>query len=719
MYLLKQELAWYTTFRHKFLQQRKPRNYAVYVSGIPEELRSGPLLAVFFRQTAATSQVLEAHVTLACPELDNLVAQRDTVKKALKHAKAYEEIHGERERRFETQVSLPWFGGKKKKRKKNKTGSSTYGGIGIVAQVDSIESLERKLRQLTKDISFAYQNIERANDPHTLEEHRQMVMEEIEELHKAEVLQNAANRERAGSSHDVTQVEEIYHDPLEAPVVVEEEHTDSKDSFSEGVEKMFFGGLRKRRQQQAEERERFLNNTTEPARGNRVRIHTSENSVHSYNSVPSMEPISDSDDMEGVPAANAKDNKFEKPQFQRTFPSKSTITTAPGMFDDMVKNSSSDTTSSGKDLEQSNDHFRYPGRYISMPNIAEDQSGTVESITEQKTNDNEGLDESYVWRITREGEDSDNDEDDVGRSSRSWGSARDSSTRKAFRFLQRTGAGVGGGIKSVHEVGMNTTKKTVRLAGELGVKNVMKVGEFGVENIRTIGASAAAVVPMNMIVGHPEGKPLEAGFVVFKDLYTTQAALQMLHHEKASMMRASEAPGEDEIFWPNVGLPESAQRTGRLLSLAATTLLCFFWTIPVAFVSGLTEVNALKKDVDFLADWVEKFPGLENLLAVVAPLLLLILQDVILPEFLMWFAAWEGHVASSALEASVFVKYAAFVVSILSAVSLGCAIIKNGIDSQPVRHNNKNLDMFISVGSNVLYLRYFRKYHGPAYQYSQ
>jgi hypothetical protein len=241
-------------------------------------------------------------------------------------------------------------------------------------------------------------------------------------------------------------------------------------------------------------------------------------------------------------------------------------------------------------------------------------------------------------------------------------------------MLQSAGSGVGGSIKSVHEAGMKTTKKTVRMAGEYGVKSAMKMGEgvnksvlqaaeLGVENMKSIRASAAAVVPINMMGGHPEGMPLDAGFVVFKDLYTTQAALQMLHHEKPSMMRVLEAPGADEIFWPNIGLPASAQRTGRLLSLAATTTLCFFWTIPIAFVSGLTEVSTLKEQFPFLGRWVEEYPRLENVLALVAPLLLLILQDVLLPEFLMKFAAWEGHIAASALEASVFVKYAAFVVS--------------------------------------------------------
>lgn len=95
--------------------------------------------------------------------------------------------------------------------------------------------------------------------------------------------------------------------------------------------------------------------------------------------------------------------------------------------------------------------------------------------------------------------------------------------------------------------------------------------------------------------------------------------------------------------------------------MTATVFLCLFWTVPVSFVSALTEVNSLKENLPSLATAVEEYPRLESVLALIAPLLLLILQDVLLPEFLKWFAAWEGHISSSALEAAWFVKYAAFV----------------------------------------------------------
>lgn len=99
-------------------------------------------------------------------------------------------------------------------------------------------------------------------------------------------------------------------------------------------------------------------------------------------------------------------------------------------------------------------------------------------------------------------------------------------------------------------------------------------------------------------------------------------------------MLVEPAPDPEEVFWPNVGLPEKARRSGWLLSLVATSVLCFFWSIPMAFFSSLTEVNSLKENVPVLAEWLEECPGLETFLALIAPLLVLTLNEAFLPVIL-------------------------------------------------------------------------------------
>ena len=170
--------------------------------------------------------------------------------------------------------------------------------------------------------------------------------------------------------------------------------------------------------------------------------------------------------------------------------------------------------------------------------------------------------------------------------------------------------------------------------------------------------NAAALAPILRTGG--EGAPRPAGFVTFKDHYTAQAALQMLQHPSSKSMLVEEAPCPSEVFWRNVGLPDKARRTGTLLSLSATVALCLFWSFPVAFISSLTEVNSLKESLPRLGEIIENSPAVEMFLALLAPLMLLLLNEAILPVILKWFSLWEGAISSPRLEASLFRKLSAF-----------------------------------------------------------
>jgi hypothetical protein len=208
------------------------------------------------------------------------------------------------------------------------------------------------------------------------------------------------------------------------------------------------------------------------------------------------------------------------------------------------------------------------------------------------------------------------------------------------------------GVQSVRTAGTYGVT-SVKKAAEVGIMKIQQAPDFGASLAATAAASAAAMVPIRMAKG--DGIPREAGFVVFNDLYTTHAARQMLQHPSgkstssfpakilclsaltdacafaATKMQIEPAPNPEEIFWRNVGLPAKARRSGTLLSVAATTCLCFFWSIPSAFLSSLTEVNSLKENLPFLEKWIETAPAIESLLALVAPLFLLLLNESVLP----------------------------------------------------------------------------------------
>jgi len=618
MWLIREELQWYTAKRHMFLSQRRPRNYAVYVAGIPEEYRSDQKLQEFFQQSGATSSILQANVALSCPVLENLVNQRNGVEAQLKHARAYEELHGARAKRLMVNLGRGLPFSKSNLSSNNNTGSGRSGrsgGGGIVDVVDSIDDLELKLRQLTKDIVITYQDMMRRNDPLTLEQHREMVMMEMEERKTQERQQFIVHRSHDPGGHDLEHVEVTCHT---AEMIKSSLH--DTDRYSKAAEDFFLGFLshsqarQQQQQQQAQQpRQQEQQSQQEEQKDvKRVSIHSSENLIHPISDDESLTPScydSESNDLYFDHTTNLRNLEFpgaspnggsrmvthrrRNPQSAYDSPSRSTITSTHGILSRYGESFQSNSVNEATDQ-------------LGQPEISETSDSTKTKLT---------------WN-------------------------------HAIRTIGTAG-------KLVVNVGADAAKQ----AGNIGVNqidsNLRFAAGMGVDNIKAIQASAAAVVPM--VMARREGMPLEAGFVVFKDLYTTQAALQMLHHPVAGAMRVSTAPGPDEIYWKNVGLPGSAVRTGTLLSLTATVVLCLFWTVPVSFISALTEVNSLKQNIPALADVVEEYPAIENFLALLAPLLLLILQDVLLPIFLEWFAEWEGHISSSTMESAVFVKYAMFV----------------------------------------------------------
>lgn len=504
--------------------------------------------------------------------------------------------------------------------------------------------LEVKLRQLTKDIAIAYQDIIRSNDPYSLEEHRIRVMQHMEELRNEERELSVVNRVRTASGHAVAEVEELYHT---ADGLVREERKRGQDQFSKVAENFFFGSLspshQRSRQGPIESDARNV--------AQRVSFHTYENSIHSFSitDTPSFESESE---VSGNRYANRTGNiyrdEYNGEEEHRVSPSKSEWE-RNGSFESTLE-----SATGSHQYHQTMHRRRHPNdQHPRRSHQMEDDLQSSVSGSDDDTAD---------WRAHKNKK------------------THALSFKNALRSVKTAGKTVAGAGAGTAQLAAGTAQ----LAGDLGVKGVQNVAvnlsskvqqaaEMGVGNLETIRASAAAVVPM--VMSRKEGMPLEAGFVVFKDLYSTQAALQMLHHPDAGSMQVSVAPGRGETFWSNVGLPGSALRTGRLLSLAATVTLCLFWTVPISFISALTEVNSLKEKIPFLGRMVEENPSLEVFLALIAPLLLLILQDVVLPSFLEWFSSWEGHISISTLESAVFVKYAAFVVS-LSKSTVNVLMIK-------------------------------------------
>ena len=141
MYLILHEFKWYTKYRHKFLMQKKPRNYAVYVSGIPDEYCSSYALKEYFRQCFSKEGVIEAHVAMEIPDLERKVRQRKRVQAGLEHAMALERLKGITPMHQSLQIST-----------------------GKVEERELIEVYEEQLGRLNEEIRDSIRKIKFRND---------------------------------------------------------------------------------------------------------------------------------------------------------------------------------------------------------------------------------------------------------------------------------------------------------------------------------------------------------------------------------------------------------------------------------------------------------------------------------------------------------------------------------------------------------------------------
>ena len=105
----------------------------------------------------------------------------------------------------------------------------------------------------------------------------------------------------------------------------------------------------------------------------------------------------------------------------------------------------------------------------------------------------------------------------------------------------------------------------------------------------------------------------DSGFVSFSTLVSKSQAEEIIHHPKPFKFHVEPAPLPEDIFWKNVGIPHKQCMIGLAISVGLTTALCIFWTIPITFLTCLTEVDNLKNRLTILKDALENNPSLEDL----------------------------------------------------------------------------------------------------------
>ena len=184
----------------------------------------------------------------------------------------------------------------------------------------------------------------------------------------------------------------------------------------------------------------------------------------------------------------------------------------------------------------------------------------------------------------------------------------------------------------------------------------------GSVNLVSGTVKSSATMVKSIITGGQDGAPRNAAFVSFSSVTYANLARQAVHNKEAWSCVSVEPPLPELVNWRNVGKSNHSRQGGELLSLVLTVVLCIFWTLPVSFFASLGNVSRLTELLPFLAGPVNKYDWFSELLAQLAPLILVVFVQL-LPHILLRFSKLEGLIEVESMQhPSLMSKLASFTI---------------------------------------------------------
>lgn len=672
MYLILHEFEWYTKHRHAFLSKPKPRNYTIYVTGIPKEYRSSRLLLDYFRSCFPRGAVLEAHVAMDIPNLCKQVAHRDVVVAKLEHAMAV----------------------------KQQLGYSPM-HLTLKGKVDSISAYRIELQQLNSSISNSITRIqetharirgttELAENPEVSMHSEHLIglsFRKSEELQEMEPLTPSTNRRafEPGSFQLFPAFDSLESQTLDPSMLLRTRKRTFRDRLS------IFNmpeDIAEREKASDSDDDNFHPEKDEQEQAlTHASVHIShEPKPETMNYCPERCSFNEIDDEAIHTLYNDQSKDSSDEICDCDLPIGKSENTASVMESQMIQDEYSriDRKCDGRDLESSGERKLLEAEDADVLMFVKGVGPTrgLNECAQTTSTGNVSVESDTQARLV-----ADIRHHDLRNSESFRGSGRITKILGSSRLVRElvksgqivkvlTGSSTDTIAREVSNAMKEVNVDNLKLVTDKGIRTLKRSGAKGIKQVTNVGTQAINDVvhtAKDIIIRNEDGNPRDAGFVVFTKLSTTQAALQMIHNSKPYVMDVEEAPEPADVFWDNVGKSHKSRLLGQLLSFALSAVLCFFWTIPVSVISGFSEIDTLKTSIPFLARMVEAYPWLEAVLSQLAPLLLIGL-NLLLPNILREFAKVEGHIASSTLEASLFEKLSVFMIIqtfFVSAISGG------------------------------------------------
>lgn len=151
----------------------------------------------------------------------------------------------------------------------------------------------------------------------------------------------------------------------------------------------------------------------------------------------------------------------------------------------------------------------------------------------------------------------------------------------------------------------------------------------------------------------------DKAFVVMSTFTAATIAIQSMHSSKPGAMQVSAAPEPRDVLWENVYVSKGARRTRSILGEFLVIVIISFYIIPIALVSLLVSESALVSSSPRLAQLDKATALFSSIIALVQPLCIVILQQI-LPPLFMAIGQMEGQICFSDVQMRAFSRYFLF-----------------------------------------------------------
>jgi hypothetical protein len=193
---------------------------------------------------------------------------------------------------------------------------------------------------------------------------------------------------------------------------------------------------------------------------------------------------------------------------------------------------------------------------------------------------------------------------------------------------------------------------------------IRRYGRFSRRSVSFLGRpihhrSQAAPPPVQGHIEDHINEVTDKAFVVMRTFTAATIAIQSMHSSKPGSMQVSTAPEPRDILWKNIYVSKGAHRTRSFLGEALVLIIILFYVFPVAVISVFTSDDFLKKISPRLTQLAEASSFFSAAIALVQPLCIVGMQQL-LPPLFMFIGEAEGILSFSEVQMRAFSRYFLF-----------------------------------------------------------